>query len=189
MNNRALTSPAPLTHSRDRSGVCAAVSLHVYCMCGRKTIGWANLIILFFLHFGIWIKRTGTSYQLYGFFTHFTYLRNRQFWGAARATSALPPRRGGGDTFERFRASHLLGRDHPLAPVHVLPRGGGGLVSGPSSCRKSLLLGVCVWYSSRRRWDSGHAGPRSLTRVCVLKLRGPEAPVPSALVRPRWPRF
>ena len=22
---------------------------------------------------------------------------------------------------------------------------------------------VCVWYSSRRRWDSGHTGPRSLT--------------------------
>ena len=38
----------------------------------------------------------------------------------------------------------------------------------------------CVWYSSRRRWDSGHAGPRSLTtrptttrpyimNVCVIK--------------------
>ena len=38
---------------------------------------------------------------------------------------------------------------------------------------------MCVWYSSRRRWDSGHAGPRSLTCVCVcvtLKLLGPIAP-------------
>ena len=65
-------------------------------------------------------------------------------------------------------------------------------------CQDSIH-GLCVWYSSRRRWDSGHAGPRSLTTrpttthpTCVCVFKAPRtymvrvyASTPGAAERPR----